>query len=65
MTKKHFTAIAATLATKKPYHDEGDVNFDAGRYTQWQQDVKAIGYTLVQLNPNFDLAKFWAACGLE
>jgi hypothetical protein len=71
MTKKHFEALAAALkATSPDRHDEectrvNDRMARAECVCQWQQDVDALADVCARFNPNFDRARFLAACGVE
>lgn len=60
MTKKHFVALAASLASTKP-----DANVDAPEhYAQWLFDARAIADVCASTNARFDRARFLAACGV-
>lgn len=52
MSKKHFTKLAARLATIK--------NLEARR-----QAAEAVAEVAAETNGQFDRARFMAACGLE
>lgn len=58
MTRKHFQAIAAVI--RSHYENEADPN-------PWRYTAHAIAADLASVfaadNPNFDRAKFLAACG--
>jgi hypothetical protein len=58
MTKKHFEALAAALKAERPMRQL--VTFD-----QWKKDCVVIANTCQDFNPNFDRARFLAACGVE
>ena len=72
LTSKHYQAIAAALATVRPY--QGPVSiFQAGtpvhtRRLQWQADCQAIADTLERMaSPvcRFDRAKWEKAIGVD
>lgn len=63
MTKKHFDALAAALRAQKP-----EDTFDENRLLliiQWRADAKVVADVCARFNPNFDRARFLAACGVE
>ena len=58
MTKKHFDALAAALRHQQPMFNDAAV-------AQWECDVDSIAGVCARFNPNFDRARFLAACGVE
>jgi hypothetical protein len=69
MTKKHFEALAAAMQMGKPmiHGERGETGWtlETGRLQQWERDVFALGDVCARFNPNFDRARFLAACGVE
>jgi len=68
MTKKHYVAIAKTMAALRaaycPENRPGH-NIDAG-YRQATTDVsEELATYFASENPRFDRARFLTACGLE
>ena len=67
MTRKHFEALAAALRWAEPRND-GGVFSDrehADRVTQWKKDALSVAEVCARFNPNFDRARFLAACGVQ
>ena len=58
MTRKHFEALAAALRNS---HIEGDPSY----IDQWIVDCQAVAEICARFNPNFDRARFLAACGVQ
>ena len=61
MSKKHFEALAAALRASQPNSDD----HGGSLLTQWQLDVDVVTEACARFNPNFDRARFLAACGVE
>lgn len=62
MTKKHFEALAAALYdVRRDWGGDRDVE----RREQSNDDAYAIADVCARFNPNFDRARFLAACGVE
>lgn len=59
MTRKHFKALADALAATRP-----DPTFLPER-DQWETTRDAVASTCRSFNPNFDRARFLAACNGE
>jgi hypothetical protein len=60
ISRKHFQMIADELKSNRP-----EAHWDANKMTQWQLDVRAVAKALSSLNPRFDFARFYKACGFE
>lgn len=60
MTKKDYVKFASALRGEKP-----GMHWDANKHVQWDLDVRAVTRVLRDDNPNFDEARFLAACGWE
>ena len=60
MTQKHFVALAAALKASKP-----GVNWAESKFGQWKQDVQAVARVCSDMNPRFNYADFYAACGCD
>lgn len=63
MSKKHFEALAAALKDNRPV--EGGMSFYQFSEEQWLDGVGRIADVCARFNPNFDRARFLAACGVE
>lgn len=61
MTKKHFEALAAALKDASFMIPVGNRTADS----QHIYDAKAVAGVCARFNPNFDRARFLAACGVE
>jgi hypothetical protein len=59
MSKKHFEALAAALATMKPDDPQ------SASYAQWTWDVDRVAGVCASFNTRFDSARFLKACGVE
>jgi len=59
MSKKHFEALAAAMQRTQP---ELAHTWLIG---QWRADVFVLADVCARFNPNFDRARFLAACGVE
>ena len=57
MTRKHFQALAAALASTRPASTYGSNDYDV-----WQHTVSAVASVCAAHNPNFDRERFRAAC---
>ena len=57
MTKKHFEALAAELMHRAPEGKQARFG--------WIVAVCAVSDVCARFNPNFDRARFLAACGVE
>ena len=64
MSKKHFEALAAALNETRPGFT-GTRKDCSDRMKVWFKDVDAITEVCAIFNPNFDRARFLAACGVE
>jgi hypothetical protein len=62
MQKRHFNALASNLRHVRP--DAANDN-SATALCGWTQAVNAVADACRQFNPNFDRARFLAACGAE
>lgn len=66
MTKKHFDALADALSTARPitygYNTPSQV---ADALAPWEESCAAVARVCARFNPNFDRARFLAACGVE
>lgn len=60
MTRQHFEALANALKDAKPW---SEVNLEA--IHQWRHDVRLVAGACAKFNPNFNLERFYKACGLE
>jgi hypothetical protein len=56
MTKKHFIALAKSLASVRPTDETSEA------YMQWLRDVNAVENVLGGLSGTFDCAKFHEVC---
>ena len=66
MTKKHFDALAAALKQSAPDGFEPRLAFQSDTASaQWLTDVARISNVCARFTPNFDRARFLAACGVE
>ena len=70
MSKKHLEALAAALKFIKPSGNPvcrpQDVKvFLAGQEKEWTYATEAVADVCARFNPNFDRARFLAACGVE
>lgn len=70
MTRKHFNAIAASLARTRPDPTVVASTPEAvarymGRYFQWLEDCEHIADACQMENVRFDRARFLEACGVE
>ena len=61
LTKKHFDALAAALSNTRPGVGSKSSLLD----WQWKSDVGTVANVCARFNPNFDRARFLAACGVE
>lgn len=59
MTRKHFEAIAATLAQNKPATKRGNA------YKVWRKTVIDMSDSVGQFNDYFNRPRFLTACGLD
>ena len=64
MTRKHFQALADSLASTKPLpeHHKGRHRWTLD-LTVWRETCEAIADACNQFNDNFDRCEFLAACG--
>lgn len=62
LTRQHFQAIAKALKTSKL--DRNLYCPDSDADDQFRLSVKYVAFTLAMFNPQFDLDKFYEACGL-
>lgn len=60
MTRKDFEFIAATLAEVKPFPEMGPE-----RTAQWADTCRQFMVKLALANPQFNAARFLAACGVR
>lgn len=60
MTRKDFEIIAEALYTVKP----GEDGLDGDKPT-WESTVRALARRFRLVNPRFDSARFFKACGME
>jgi len=69
MTRKHFEALAASIASSRPVINckRGEVGWvlETGRRQQWEHMAGEIATVCEQFNQNFDRARFLEACGVE
>lgn len=61
MTRKHFEAIAAIIATRVPFADPKHEEWAAAAVAELAENL--AGYFATE-NPNFDRHRFLKACGL-
>ena len=59
MTRKHFKALADALKATRP-----DPTF-LPEWDQWEFCLREVAAACQSFNPNFDRARFLAACGWE
>lgn len=66
MQRRHFEAIARTLAGLQPdsAHFEDDVRRAAAQ-VQWRNTVRSLANTLSLFNAGFSRERFFKACGHE
>lgn len=60
MQRRHSQFIADTLAASKPAP-----HWDANKRAQWVVSCNRFADALASTSPNFDRARFLAACGVE
>lgn len=63
MTKKHFEAIAAMLASYSHY-DMSSIEFDMGHNHAHDAIANSMADYFETINPNFNREQFLTACGL-
>jgi hypothetical protein len=63
LTRKHFQAIADSLASQRPNraHETYDVLYIA-KLSQWNSLTLSLAHTLSLYNPAFDRERFLRAC---
>lgn len=69
MTRKHFQAIADTLASLRPIpcesSSERQRGIEIGRAHQWETAMEAMADMCARENPRFDRGRFFRACNAE
>lgn len=60
MQSRHFELIAEAIYSSKPA-----THWDLNKHAQYEVTVTRMADALSRTNPNFNRAKFLAACGVE
>lgn len=65
LTRKHFQSLAAALRSTKPTIEQCGYSEALALATEhWAHTCRAIANVCATTNPQFDRAKFLAACGI-
>jgi len=63
MTKKHFKALAAQMATIRPFGEGHKEKHNIASMTKWLESCEAIAIVCAGFCAGFKFERFYRACG--